>query len=262
MAGQENKGRIAAFNFSLGACDTEVAEWFLKQPNKGAYLKSLILADKESGKGSAATPVPTQSERVWDEHFEMLKEFQEVFGRFPAYSETYKGFRLGRWLHDTARRARVSRPDRIEKLQSLGVVGKWERNLALAKRFRDTFGRLPGKYETYQGVNLGAWLAVQTAKLRNERQSFSDEQVKKLLDLGICVSDWEKKCGLLEAFQAEYHRLPKYTETYGDVSIGRWLAHQRKTLDPLKHADRIERFERIGALPYPLPKKQKVKSKA
>lgn len=34
------------FNLVFGAADGEAAEWFASQPDKGAYLKALILADK------------------------------------------------------------------------------------------------------------------------------------------------------------------------------------------------------------------------
>lgn len=253
---KEKKGRISAFNISFGACDAEAAEWFSKQPNKGAYLKALILADKALCDESEIVPKPKHEDSLWEEHFHLLKEFKEQFGRLPSYSESYKGFRLGRWLHDTVRRARVSRPDRIEKLQSIGVVDKWERNLALVERFKEVYDRLPCRNESYQGVNIGAWLAMQTARLRNEREWFSQEQLKMLSDLEIFASDWDRKCRLLEAFLEEHDRLPKYTEIYREVRLGRWLAYQRKTLDPVKHADRIERLGRLGAFSRPLHKKQ------
>lgn len=262
MAEQEYKDQLTAFHFSLGARDAEVAEWFLKQPNKGAYLKSLILADKAVSGETEICAKPTSDNLRWEEHFELLKEFKEQFGRLPTYSESYKGFRLGRWLHDTARRARINRPDRIEKLQSVGIVNKWERNLALVARFHAAYGRFPCKNEVFQGVNIGSWLAVQCAKLRNDPKSFSETQLKSLNDLGIFASDWDKKCFLLESFKAEYGRLPKYTESYHEVNLGRWLANQRKSLDPDKHSDRIDRFKSLGALPYPLPKKQRLKVKA
>ena len=59
MAEQEYKDQLTAFHFSLGARDAEVAEWFLKQPNKGAYLKSLILADMAVGGETEICAKPT-----------------------------------------------------------------------------------------------------------------------------------------------------------------------------------------------------------
>ncbi len=262
MPEQENKGRIASFNLSLGACDVEVAEWFLQQPNKGAYLKSLILADKENHEGTAIYPKPTKYDLEWEAHYELLKEFCELFGRLPAYAETYKEFRLGRWLHETTRRSRVNRPDRIEKLKSVGIVNKWERNYALVQGFRDAFGRLPDKNEFFRGVNIGAWLNLQVTKLRKEHHVFTQEQQEKLYDLGIFVSDWDKKFNLLKDFMAEYHRPPKYEEVYREIHIGRWLAYQRKALKPHKHADRIKSLKQIGAINCAVSKTAKIQTKA
>lgn len=42
----EYRNKIMRFTFQLSLGDTEVREWFEQQPEKGAYLKDLILRDK------------------------------------------------------------------------------------------------------------------------------------------------------------------------------------------------------------------------
>ncbi len=45
---QENyRRRIRRFTFQFSLKDTEALEWFEAQPDKGKYLKELILADKQ-----------------------------------------------------------------------------------------------------------------------------------------------------------------------------------------------------------------------
>ena len=45
---QENyRHRIRRFTFQFSLKDTEALEWFEAQPDKGKYLKELILADKQ-----------------------------------------------------------------------------------------------------------------------------------------------------------------------------------------------------------------------
>ena len=39
--------RVRRFTLQFSLKDTEVLEWFDKQPDKGKYLKELMLADKE-----------------------------------------------------------------------------------------------------------------------------------------------------------------------------------------------------------------------
>ena len=43
----DDRKKIRRFTFQLSLHDGEVREWFERQPDKGAYLKRLILADKE-----------------------------------------------------------------------------------------------------------------------------------------------------------------------------------------------------------------------
>ena len=40
------RNKVLRFTFQLSLQDGEVREWFERQPNKGAYLKRLILEDK------------------------------------------------------------------------------------------------------------------------------------------------------------------------------------------------------------------------
>ena len=45
---QENyRHRVRRFTFQFSLKDTEALEWFDAQPDKGQYLKGLILADKQ-----------------------------------------------------------------------------------------------------------------------------------------------------------------------------------------------------------------------
>ena len=41
------RSKVLRFTFQLSIHDSEVREWFERQPDKGAYLKRLILDDKE-----------------------------------------------------------------------------------------------------------------------------------------------------------------------------------------------------------------------
>lgn len=43
----EYRSKVLRFTFQLSLHDGEVREWFERQPDKGAYLKRLILDDKE-----------------------------------------------------------------------------------------------------------------------------------------------------------------------------------------------------------------------
>ena len=57
----EYRSKIMRFTFQLSLGDTEVREWFEQQPEKGAYLKDLILRDKAERLGYREQPVTTRS---------------------------------------------------------------------------------------------------------------------------------------------------------------------------------------------------------
>lgn len=56
----EYRSKIMRFTFQLSLGDTEVREWFERQPEKGAYLKDLILRDKAERLGYP------KAEMVWN----------------------------------------------------------------------------------------------------------------------------------------------------------------------------------------------------
>ena len=248
MKDQGKNNIIASFHISFSKCDAEAAEWFMKQPNKGAYLKSLILADKENGSELQNRPALSQDDLIWEQHFLQLKSFYYVHKRFPAYSECYEDFKLGRWLQDTVRRSRIKRPDRLMKIEALGTLDKWEQYYTVLKQFQSNFQRLPNKNEVFDDVKIGNWLHLQLLKLKKDPKSFSKEKLLKLSELGVYASDWDRKYVLLQMFVKEFNRFPRYTEIYHDVNLGRWLSHQQKTLDPLKHVERIEKIEKLHVL--------------
>ena len=58
----EYRSKIMRFTFQLSLGDGEVRDWFEQQPEKGAYLKDLILRDKAErlGTGSRKVQNPTK----------------------------------------------------------------------------------------------------------------------------------------------------------------------------------------------------------
>ena len=75
-------------------------------------------------------------------------------------------------------------------------------------------------------------------------------------------NDWDMKLSLVAAFREECGRLPKFSDTYRGVRIGRWLYAQRKALLPGRDDERIERLRAIGAVPFVRQKNEKRKNGA
>lgn len=56
----EYRSKIMRFTFQLSLGDGEVRDWFEQQPEKGAYLKDLILRDKAERLGYGEQKAPKQ----------------------------------------------------------------------------------------------------------------------------------------------------------------------------------------------------------
>lgn len=126
------KNKTQPFNFfelSFNQQDGEAAEWFKRQPDKGAYIKALILADKAQKKSeeTKAFDLRIQQENQWNETFLLVREFRKEHFRLPTPTEEYKGVQIGSWLKTRLQKDK-DRPDRMEKLQSLNTPSKWEQH--------------------------------------------------------------------------------------------------------------------------------------
>ena len=69
----EYRSKIMRFTFQLSLGDGEVRDWFEQQPEKGAYLKKLILRDKAEQLGYGEQKAPKQR-KVGD--YEIMQEIR------------------------------------------------------------------------------------------------------------------------------------------------------------------------------------------
>ena len=69
----EYRSKIMRFTFQLSLGDGEVRDWFEQQPEKGAYLKKLILRDKTEQLGYGEQKAPKQR-KVGD--YEIMQEIR------------------------------------------------------------------------------------------------------------------------------------------------------------------------------------------
>ena len=232
----KNRTEYYLYQVTFNQREVELAEWLKNQPNKGAYIKELISADKarkEAGKAEA-----------WDDTFALVQAFQEEHGRLPTPKEEYNGVRVGRWLETRLQRDK-NRPDRMEKLQRLNILSKWEQHYQQLIAFIGEHGRLPKKDEKPNGFGLGNWLYKQKKRLHSTEDPLTPAQKELLAQLP--VDSWQIKFLLTQEFRQEYERFPKQTEVYRGVKIGRWLYEQRRLLSSETNEEKIAKLKQIGA---------------
>lgn len=248
---KEKRSCAKRFTFQFSFRDTEAMEWFEAQPHKGAYLKSLILADKaQRGQSGGELSVVTRRDRLdadWEERFALVQAFADEYGRLPTRDESYRGVKLGRWLDIQKRKFQNSETDeRSARLKRMGAMeNRWEQTYRLTVAFREEYGRLPKPTEQYRGISIGKWLETQCKRTTDSDRS---EHAEKLRALGALVSKWDRQFEILCAFYNKYGEMPKYHDHFQNTAIGRWLDYQTKTVDPHTHPERYEKLEQLGAL--------------
>lgn len=240
--------REMRFMFQCSGADSDVWDWLNRQPHRGAYLKALILADKErriqNGEEPPAEIRRTLFDLKWESQYELLQGFLAENGRLPLSVESYHGVNVGRWLNEQKRKKDALVPARRAMLENIGALDdKWEQIYRLVLDFQKEFGRLPKKKESYRGLSIGAWLALQI----KQNASLDAGRAQKLKSLGALQTQWERNFETLQDFVIHHGRLPKYLDRYENMQIGRWLNYQCKTLDPSRFPAKANKLICLGA---------------
>ena len=179
-------------------------------------------------------------EEKWNYNFELCKEFVQKYNRLPKHVELYKGVNTGFWLFTqktSYKQGKLSK-ERQHKLESIGVnfdnnlsEEQWNYNFELCKEFLKKYNRLPKQTESYKELNIGRWLNNQKnlykqGKLSKERQH-KLESIGVNFDNNLSEEQWNYNFELCKEFLKKYNRLPKQTESYKELNIGRWLNNQK-----------------------------------
>ena len=166
-----------------------LGNWLTAQ--KVSCKEGRLLSDREALLRSIGVDFDVSQEDIneaqWHQNFALFKEYVDLFGQNPptTSSFTYKGARLGDWLHrqKTAYKTGELSHARETLLRSAGIDFKisahdkaWHQNFALLKEYVAVEGHLPPFATIYKGVNLGFWLnaqktAYKAGKLSPERET-------------------------------------------------------------------------------------------
>ena len=140
-------------------------------------------------------------EMNWNTNYEAAREYARKHGdlRVPRNYMTPEGIALGNWIQNmrTANRLRTLSPERFEALDRIGMIWslnglKWERAYQALVRYFKEHGnlRVPKKYETEDGLQLGKWLRGVRRAYRNGTLSL--DRIRKMQALD---KDWDKPGG-------------------------------------------------------------------
>ena len=174
------------------------------------------------------------NDKIWNDRYELLKEFINEFNRFPKKDQIYKNIKLGSWFstQKILYKKKYLTIDRIQKLNLLNIKIRlsWNDKYELLKEFINKNNRLPKSAEIYENEQIGYWIGTQKGLYKQGK--LSEEKVQKLKCLGIKFNSrlsWNDKYELLKEFINKNNRLPIKNTIYKDIKLGDWL-HTQKDL--------------------------------
>lgn len=181
---------------------------------------------------------------TWEINYQAAKHYFETYGdlNVPVAYRTKNGIQLGVWL-SSQRRLYNSRfhgsltQERIEKLNRIGMTWEnryethWENMYQIAEEYYIEHGhlRIPVKYVTENGIQLGRWVSRQI----NNKNDLSQEKILRLDAIGMVWSgSWDSR---YEAAQDYLQKNPGYelsqSTVIGDFWVGKWLVQQLRALE-------------------------------
>jgi len=187
----------------------------------------------------------------WNEHYELLKEYVQVYKRQPINKEIYKKYNLDSWTRIQKKKYKNGslNNDYINKLSNIPfwswnniLEDNWDKNYDEFIKFIKKHKKLPNQHEN----SLGQWCS----DMRKRRDILPNDKIKKFNEIpiwswNINEDAWNFYLNLLLKFINENKRLPVRDEMYYKNNIGDWCQMQRIRKEKLskKHLDELEKIE-------------------
>ena len=184
----------------------------------------------------------------------LLGEFYSKFKRNPKSSEEYKGAKLKGFLGSIRKgTTKISETDR-KYLESLGIRLVIQNKQALVHEkvlllgeFYSEYVRKPKPSEEYKGIKLGNFL--NSICRGSTRISEKDRNYLESLGMRLIIISMKEliheKILLLSEFYANFGRVPKVTEEYNGIMLGRFFQNVRRGTTKISETDR-EYLESLG----------------
>lgn len=128
------------------------------------------------------------SQSIWDNNFELMKEFKEKYNKLPGQRTRYKGISLGKWVENNKN---IENEEKLAKLENIGVITcriekkqyeeKWLYNFNLLVKLTDE-NKL-----TSINPDINLWINDQRKNYKEGK--LSDEKIRKLNSIGLLYEE-------------------------------------------------------------------------
>ena len=170
--------------------------WIQRQRQK---FRDGTLSDARTAKLNELGMVWDPYGETWDIMFELAKEYQKEYKNLdvPCSFRTENGDCLGEWIsgQKKAYKSKKLSPQRQAKLESIGIAwdqkeAEWLRMYGVASEYakKENHLRVPLRYQTPSGDNLGTWISSQ--RIKYKKGKLSVQRITKLESIGMV---WDAK---------------------------------------------------------------------
>ena len=265
----EGLGYLKAYNETHG--DSRVPQKFKTEDgfNLGTWMNTRRMDHGEGRLSQERIEALNELGFIWDVR---ENDFQEGLGylkahkgkhgdcRVPQKFKTEDGFNLGVWMNTRRMdhgEGRLSQ-ERIEALNELGFIWDtreydFQEGLGYLKAHKAKHGdcRVPRKFKTEDGFNLGAWM--KNKRVERGRRRLPQERIDALNELGFIWDtreyDFQEGLGYLNAYRAKHGdcRVPKKFKTEDGFNLGAWMDTRRmEQREGRLSQERIEALNELG----------------
>ena len=166
------------------------------------------------------------------EKLELCKEFYTKYNRLPERNETYKDFKIGKFINYIKYGFNSHLKYKVEDIFNTKIYIDDTDKLELCKEYYNDFKKLPQINLLYKDFMIGEFID----SLKYGFNSHLKEEVEDIFNTNININDTKININdtnileLCKEFYTKYKRLPKSNETYKDFKIGYFI-------ESLKHCD-------------------------
>jgi helicase associated protein len=193
-------------------------------------------------------------EANWEEEFSARAAYKARHGHCDVPTGHVEGeYKLRQWINELRNNRSSLTPERKNRLDAIGFVWsvremEWEQGFAALKAFKSREGHcnVPQRHQS-GAVKLGQWVSRQ----RWIKDTISSGRRKRLDEIGFIWNtldgSWEESFAALWIFRNRvgHCRVPQL-HIEGNVSLGVWVATQRRTQDAMP----IERKQRLDVIGF------------
>lgn len=177
----------------------------------------------------------------WSYRFSLLKEFREIFERWPRKKELFRGEKLGVWYgaQQHCFKNNLLEDYQVKLLLSIGFNGdlfnsKWDIQFNHLKQYRqlNPVSWVTVNEEFPEGNKLGAWCCDQRENYRKGK--LNQLRIEKLNSIEFLwnplIDEWKIQYNHLKEFRNLFkNRWPKIKEEFPKGNkLGRWCSIQRE----------------------------------